>query len=330
MGSPGFSWIGNSLLAVAILLATPLHVGATPEQTCEGGRNGAVGKFASCLHKAQQKFVAGGETDTAARDEAIAKCTAKFGTKWQALEDKAGPGVCPSADESGLQQFEEACVAATEAALGGGSLPLDVVACNSDLTTCGDDLADCEAVIGTLSTGQTTCYDAAGTMIACAGTGQDGEFQQGVARAFTDNGDGTITEAITGLMWEKLSNDGTVHDKDNAYGWGGMISTKVSTLNSTSFAGYNDWRVPNIFELETLRNLSSPASPLVYPEFSMPCPAACTVLTCSCTDSGQYWSSTTYLDLHDYGMELDFANGWVGARLKSAAGISVRLVRGGY
>ena len=30
-------------------------------------------------------------------------------------------------------------------------------------------------------TGQTTCYDASGTVISCTGTGQDGEFQAGVA-----------------------------------------------------------------------------------------------------------------------------------------------------
>src|SRR5437773_5486521 len=30
-------------------------------------------------------------------------------------------------------------------------------------------------------TGQTTCYDSAGTVISCAGTGQDGELQEGVA-----------------------------------------------------------------------------------------------------------------------------------------------------
>jgi hypothetical protein len=44
-------------------------------------------------------------------------------------------------------------------------------------------------------TGQTTCYDEAGTAIACAGTGQDGEIGAGVTwpwPQFTDNGGGAI------------------------------------------------------------------------------------------------------------------------------------------
>ena len=36
---------------------------------------------------------------------------------------------------------------------------------------------------------------------------------------FVDNGDGTITDTTTGLMWEKKSDDGTIHDKDNKYTW---------------------------------------------------------------------------------------------------------------
>ena len=57
-------------------------------------------------------------------------------------------------------------------------------------------------------TGQTKCYDEAGTEIPCAGTGQDGEIQAGVAwpePRFTDNGDGTMTDNLTGLKWTKNS-----------------------------------------------------------------------------------------------------------------------------
>jgi len=58
-------------------------------------------------------------------------------------------------------------------------------------------------------TGQTKCYDTYGTEISCAGTGQDGEIQAGVAwpePRFTDNGDGTMTDTLTGLMWTKDAN----------------------------------------------------------------------------------------------------------------------------
>ena len=59
------------------------------------------------------------------------------------------------------------------------------------------------AIDGTIQlpkTGQTHCYDTAGNPIACAGTGQDGEIQAGVAwptPRFAVNGDTTITDNLT-------------------------------------------------------------------------------------------------------------------------------------
>ena len=51
--------------AVALAAALPLAAQAapTPAQKCEAGKNGTAGKYAACLHKAQQKFVKGGETE---------------------------------------------------------------------------------------------------------------------------------------------------------------------------------------------------------------------------------------------------------------------------
>jgi len=54
-------------------------------------------------------------------------------------------------------------------------------------------------------TGQTTCYDSSGTVIPCAGTGQDGEKRAGVAwpdPRFTVSGD-SVPDNLTGLMWAK-------------------------------------------------------------------------------------------------------------------------------
>ena len=57
-------------------------------------------------------------------------------------------------------------------------------------------------------TGQTTCYDTVGDVIPCAGTGQDGEIQAGVAwpnPRFSVSGD-CVTDNLTGLMWAKNAN----------------------------------------------------------------------------------------------------------------------------
>jgi hypothetical protein len=54
-------------------------------------------------------------------------------------------------------------------------------------------------------TGQKHCFDEEGTEIECAGTGQDGELQKGLPCFFTtcfvDNGDGTVDDLLTGLVW---------------------------------------------------------------------------------------------------------------------------------
>jgi hypothetical protein len=58
-------------------------------------------------------------------------------------------------------------------------------------------------------TGQTKCYMDNGAEIACAGTGQDGEVQAGIEwpdPRFTDRGDGTVIDNLTGLLWTKDAN----------------------------------------------------------------------------------------------------------------------------
>lgn len=143
-------------------------------------------------------------------------------------------------------------------------------------------------------TGQTSCYDNSGTAVACAGTYQDGEAQAGLTQQFVDNGDGTISDTTSGLMWEKLSSDGSIHDVGRGYSWSGLF-TRMATLNSSLFAGYSDWRVPTIHELQSLASygVGSPAIPAI---FRTACVSGCTVTTCSCTaasiSSERYWSST--------------------------------------
>lgn len=154
----------------------------------------------------------------------------------------------------------------------------------------------CPPLASPLKTGQTTCYNVAGAVIECPGSREDGDLQMGVTPSFQDNGDGTVTDNATGLMWEKLSNDGSVHDADAFYSWANAFE-KVQTLNSQNFAGHNDWYLPNQFELYTLVNLG-PGTPSISSVFHTECPNACTVLTCSCIGSVEpiYWSSTTYLN----------------------------------
>lgn len=69
--------------------------------------------------------------------------------------------------------------------------------------------------------------------------GQDATYNS-AQPSYTDNGDGTVTDNITGLMWQQ--DPGTKMSYADA----------VSTLNSFNLGGYTDWRLPTIKELYSL------------------------------------------------------------------------------
>ncbi|ETR68853.1 MAG: hypothetical protein OMM_04312 [Candidatus Magnetoglobus multicellularis str. Araruama] len=61
---------------------------------------------------------------------------------------------------------------------------------------------------------------------------------------FVDNGDNTVFDRRTGLMWQKSGSDNYMSfDSAEKY---------VQKLNRRNFAGYSDWRLPTIEELASL------------------------------------------------------------------------------
>ena len=95
-------------------------------------------------------------------------------------------------------------------------------------------------------TGQTECYDIEGFTINCSGTGQDGEHQKGVKSQvprFVDNKDGTVMDTLTGLMWTK-----DAQQIEGIWNW----SAALGKCYHQDFAGYSDWRLPNVRELTSL------------------------------------------------------------------------------
>lgn len=106
-------------------------------------------------------------------------------------------------------------------------------------------------------TGQTKCYDAAGAEIDCADTGQDGEIRAGVAwpdPRFVNNGDGTITDKLTGLIWAKDAGTPTVGQCPGGKKTWQEALDYVTCLNFNNYLGHSDWLLPNINELESLVN----------------------------------------------------------------------------
>ncbi len=170
------------------------------------------------------------------------------------------------------------------------------------------------------ATGQTTVYL----------TRNDGDLQAGAPLSYVDNGDGTVTDLNTGLMWEKKSDDGSIHDKDTTYSWDDAFAVHVATLNSSTFAGHTDWRVPNYKELVSILDLGT-FVPSVDPVFNTGCVLGCTVTTCSCTGlspTSFYWSSTSVAIVPIFAWLIFFDLGEDDIDEKSFGGF-VRAVRGG-
>jgi len=148
--------------------------------------------------------------------------------------------------------------------------------------------------------------------------------------AYTDNGDGTITDLNTGLTWEKKSRDGRLHDEANMYVWSGdgsqvTIWDFLDQLNAANFAGHNDWRIPNVKELQSIIDYGT--FPAVDPVFNNNCTAGCDLAHCSCTASYYYWSSTTPASATGVALFVDFSGGRVDGTGKGS-NLLVRAVRG--
>ena len=85
--------------------------------------------------------------------------------------------------------------------------------------------------------------------------GQDGAYRIGcpMEGRFADNGDGTVTDLCTGLMWQKeAAFVPPEYEGDDC----GMTSWQgaLKYARDLRLAGFDDWRVPNIFEIFFLSN----------------------------------------------------------------------------
>lgn len=132
-------------------------------------------------------------------------------------------------------------------------------------------------------TGQTTSY----------ATGDDGDLEWGVAwptPRFTNNGDGTITDELTGLGWtQDASTPGPPACSPGARkGWQAALD-HVQCLNANSYLGYADWRLPNKFEMRSIVDYGqfNPALPAGHPFVNV--------------NSAAYWTSTTILSYNNRG-----------------------------
>jgi Protein of unknown function (DUF1566)/Collagen triple helix repeat (20 copies)/IPT/TIG domain len=158
---------------------------------------------------------------------------------------------------------------------------------------------------------------------------------------YVDNGNGTVTDNLTGLMWEQATGTvgGTrtsdVKDVNATYSWsssgtaadGMLFTTFPGTLNGGDyyipadkldesagagpcFANRCDWRIPTIAELQTIIELSASGcgsgSPCIDPAFGP-------------TQASFYWSASSIAGSTDGAWGVDFGAGGVGLNAKEGA-----------
>jgi len=189
------------------------------------------------------------------------------------------------------------------------------------------ELAAMEKLAPVPRTGQTTSY----------AVGDDGALQEGVPLPqprFHDNGNGTVTDNLTKLIWLKNANcqdtvgginksSGTLNWAD-ALTWSNNLASGFCGLTDGSTVG--QWRLPNVRELQSLV------------DYAYSDPAISNSAGTGQGSSGDpfddlasntYWSSTTSAGYSGFAWYVDFGNGYVFFYHKTGGYLYVLAVRGG-
>jgi hypothetical protein len=164
--------------------------------------------------------------------------------------------------------------------------------------------------IGIPRSGQDTCFSAAGTVVPCSDSGQDGAVQMGIPWPVPrfEEYQQTVFDKLTGLVWAKLA-----HLTPKTVDWESALDT-IKRINEDRAFGYGNWRLPNIRELESLidAGFHSPALPHGHPF----------------RDVGDYyWSSTTSTYDPRYAWVLYMEDGSVGVGYKPNSSFFAWAVR---
>ena len=159
---------------------------------------------------------------------------------------------------------------------------------------------------GLLRTGQFTEYT----------SGDDGTYRAGITFSYqTDdpagNGEIVTIDNVTGLMWASDGNARGCH-------WGQQTEWTPAVIycRNLTFAGYADWRLPNLRELHSIVDYGV-ADPSIISTYFPNC------------KNDYYWSSTTYKSWHYDAWTVKFDEGYVDWQAKGCDSCYFRVVRDG-
>jgi Protein of unknown function (DUF1566) len=302
-------------VCLGLLLAMGMAHAASPAQQCQSAKNKAAGKYAACRQNAEAKLARTLATpsDLQKYADGLAKCGTKYASAWQKAIDKATAAsvACPDAPLT-AGDFQAVIDDHTDniaTALAGGSL-----------LRCGNGIIDFGEPCDQNNLNGQTCVSLGfsfGTL-ACGGACVLDTSGCYSPPRLGDNGDGTITDHETGLMWEKKADLDNVpvsctsagacpdpHDADNRYTWtdndtptalptGTAFTVFLAQLNAGGgFADHTDWRLPTLAELHGLVDYADATSPLVNVAFDNGCTGSCSITSCSCTAADRHWSDSS-------------------------------------
>ena len=140
---------------------------------------------------------------------------------------------------------------------------------------------------------------------AVFGLNDDGALKKGLAwpaPRFVDNGNGTVYDLLTGLIWTKNANCFGPQPWSASLGKANSLANGVCGLTDGSSAG--NWRLPHLAEMESLIDLSRsiPTLPSGHPFNDV--------------HSDLYWSSSSYAGNTSYAWMTDFYSSFVVYKLK--------------
>lgn len=170
---------------------------------------------------------------------------------------------------------------------------------------------NCQGVWRLPDTGQTASYTAT--------FGEDHDYQPAAVQpgytVLNPIGISSVTvDNVTGLMW--VTNPRTDAGFKGPQTWESALTSCTVTLNGMAYAGYTDWRLPNVRELMSIVHYGAGAAPYIN------------TTAFPGTLSNYYWTSTTYNSGSTYAWRVDFNFGSVTTDLK-INNYYVRCVRGG-
>lgn len=155
-------------------------------------------------------------------------------------------------------------------------------------------------------TGQEDCYDHE-QAIACPSPGlpfhgQDAQYVEH-PMSYTDNGDGTVTDDVTGLLWQQQPDD-VYRPWEDA----------LAYCEDLDLADRTDWRLPEVRELVTIIDYGTHSPTIDTGYFPY-------------TFSNNYWTATRYADLSYFSWRISFNTAFVGTASQGDQ-LYARCVRG--